>query len=261
MHEAKKTGFISGVLKQLPGCCRVSDPDLSENCLKLHIVEKCLSYIRQTEAALFSVSAWSIQHFDSWYSFTDFPRLSPLSPLSQNNLLHCVAGLLLMAESTTVIKTSVCVCVNGESALTGSAALSVRIMEQQSCGVTPPAWATAWENEIPEAGAHVNRRRGFSSVMMANYHSRLKFKHDAQIPGGALFVLRLAEGYSLMAPERVPMARSCREGLKLSALGWWGNPCSTVWGGERGQTGGGWDGDVTAETMTGWRREAETLCR
>lgn len=31
-----------------------------------------------------------------------------------------------------------------------------------------------------------------------------------------------------MAPERVPIAMSRRESLNPKALGWWGNPCSTV---------------------------------
>lgn len=38
----------------------------------------------------------------------------------------------------------------------------------------------------------------------------------------------LTEGYILMAPDFVPMAMSCNLGSKAKALGWWGNPCSTV---------------------------------
>lgn len=43
--------------------------------------------------------------------------------------------------------------------------------------------------------------------------ARLKFKHDAQILPRQLYTHGQSEGYSLMAPERVPMASSCRDGL------------------------------------------------
>lgn len=41
--------------------------------------------------------------------------------------------------------------------------------------------------------------------------------------------LGVKKGYTLMAPDFVPMAISCSLGSKAKALGWWGNPCSTVW--------------------------------
>lgn len=37
------------------------------------------------------------------------------------------------------------------------------------------------------------------------------------------------KGYTLMAPDLVPIAISSSLGSKAKALGWWGNPCSTVW--------------------------------
>lgn len=41
--------------------------------------------------------------------------------------------------------------------------------------------------------------------------------------------VKIRKGYTLMAPDFVPMAINCSLGSKAKALGWWGKPCSTVW--------------------------------
>ena len=163
--------------------------------------------------------AWSILHFDSQYSLGIFD-LCPLAVLSLNNALHCMNGLSYWEKVLWLTK-PVCLCVNGESVQTGSAAWSISIIQKKPMKCHRP-----WHLKMPGwIEQQCGKMKYLNQVLMWTSDADLaasrlliiaaclKFKHAAQIPLWQLLTDRYSEGYSLMAPDRVPMASSCRVGL------------------------------------------------
>lgn len=129
--------------------------------------------------------------------------------------------ITLLREGTVVNKTSVSLCVNGESVQTGSAAWSISIILKKAMKCH-----RLWHLKMPGyIEQECGKMKYLNQVLMWTADTDLaasrllitaaclKFKHDAQIPPWQLLADRYSEGYSLMAPERVPMDSSCRVGL------------------------------------------------
>lgn len=160
--------------------CSAPEPDLSED--KQHhpyggitLSNAFVIYIKRREAVFLWLgikTSCTLTHNIHWKIFV--PSV-PSCSFIQEQSAALYEWIIPTREGTAVIKTSVCLCDNGESVPTGSAALSMsRIVRKAMATQTPLSenarqrWATAWEKLNTWDKYPCEPQRGFSSVIAAN---------------------------------------------------------------------------------------------
>lgn len=124
---------------KLQGCLSVSDPNNNNIPMEIKVSPfQMICVLHKKQQTLLCSLTWPEASCTLTHNFHTqiFLYLCPLAVLSLNNLLHC----RIVREGTVVIKTSVCLCVNGESVLTGSAALSMSIIVRKAMATQGSVW-------------------------------------------------------------------------------------------------------------------------